>query len=69
MVSMEKQETVQPKKRGPKPTGKGTPIQVRLQPDALDRIDAWRADQEGTPTRPEAIRRLVEIGLAAGNMP
>jgi hypothetical protein len=35
-------------------------------PDELmDRIDTWSADQEDRPSRAEAIRRLVEIGLKA----
>jgi hypothetical protein len=28
-------------------------------------VDAWAAQQGGEPTRSEAIRRLVEIGLKA----
>jgi hypothetical protein len=59
-----KKQTVQPrKKRGPAPTGKGTPIQVRAQPDMLGAIDAWIARQDDHPSRPEAIRRLVELAL------
>lgn len=36
---------------------------VRLQPDQLGKLDAWREAQDDNPTRPEAIRRLVEAGL------
>jgi len=60
---MATQETLQPRKRGPKPTGKGTPIQVRLQPDQLAKVDRWREAQDEKPTRPEAIRRLIDNGL------
>ncbi len=60
---MAKQETVHPRKRGPAPTGKGTPIQVRLQPEMLTALDRWIDDRETELTRPEAIRRLVELGL------
>jgi hypothetical protein len=60
---MNAQETLQPRKRGPKPTGKGTPIQVRLQPDQLAKVDRWREGQADQPSRPEAIRRLVEKAL------
>jgi hypothetical protein len=53
-------QTVQPKKRrGPAPTGKGTPIQVRLQPAQLKALDAWIAKQSPRPTRPEAIREMI----------
>jgi hypothetical protein len=54
------------KKPGPAPTGKGTLIGVRLQPTELSRVDDWVAAQDDKPSRPEAIRRLVEIGLAGG---
>ena len=62
---MKRQTVITQKRRGPAPTGKGTLIGVRLQPDALAKLDAWIAKQEGEPTRPEAIRRLVELGLTA----
>jgi hypothetical protein len=55
---------VQPqKRRGPPATGKGMPIQVRMQPAELAALDAWISKQSETPSRPEAIRRLVELGL------
>jgi hypothetical protein len=56
-------QTVQPKKRGPAPTGKGTPIQVRLQPFQLAALDAWIAKQDASLTRPEAIRAMMETML------
>jgi hypothetical protein len=53
------------RKRGPKPTGKGLLIGVRLLPDPLAQLDAWIAAQpDPKPSRPEAIRQLVEKGLA-----
>ena len=62
---MARQTVLSRKKRGPAPTGKGTLIGVRLQPDALSALDKWAAGQEGAPTRPEAIRRLIKLGLLA----
>ena len=56
--------TVTKKKRGPLPTGKGTLIGVRFQPAPLGSVDAWAATQADRPSRPEAIRRLVHLGLA-----
>ncbi len=55
------------KKRGrPVTTGKGTLIGVRLLDDPLSTLDSWITRQkEPDLTRPEAIRRLVEIGLKA----
>ena len=53
------------KKRGPPATGKGKLIGVRLQPDDLARLDAWIKEQDDNPTRPEAIRGLVDRALKA----
>ena len=33
--------------------------------DALQALDDWRRKQDDLPGRPEAIRRLVELGLKA----
>ena len=55
------------KKRGrPVTTGRGTLIGVRILDAPLAELDNWIARQkEDDLTRPEAIRRLVEIGLKA----
>ncbi|WP_456655673.1 hypothetical protein [Bradyrhizobium sp. JR3.5] len=36
---------------------------MRMTHDALQTLDDWRRQQDDLPGRPEAIRRLVEIGL------
>jgi hypothetical protein len=64
MILMKRQSLVPKKKRGPAPTGKGTQIQVRIQPDKLAQLDRWIADQKDQLSRPEAIRRIVERTLA-----
>jgi hypothetical protein len=43
----------------------GTMVGVRLQPDQLAAVDAWARKQKDQPSRPEAIRRLVNNGLEA----
>lgn len=40
-------------------------VGVRVQPDMAKLIDDWRRQEEDLPGRPEAIRRLIEIGLRA----
>ncbi|TWH01822.1 hypothetical protein L614_002000000560 [Ochrobactrum sp. J50] len=40
-------------------------VNVRLLVDVLSQIDEWRREQPDIPTRPEAIRRLLAIGLRA----
>jgi hypothetical protein len=42
-----------------------TPFQMRVSAEFLKSVDKWRAKQEGKPSRAEAIRRLVELGLKA----
>jgi hypothetical protein len=62
---MNKKTVLAKKKRGPAPTGKGVQVVVRMQPAPLSALDAWAANQKDGPTRAEAIRRLVELGLKA----
>ena len=62
---MAKQTVLAKKKRGPVPTGKGVQVVVRLQPNPLAALDTWVSKQKDKPTRAEAIRRLVELGLKA----
>jgi hypothetical protein len=49
----------------PKTTGTGTQISVRVLPPLLKRIDAWAKHQDDKPTRPDAMRRLIERALDA----
>ncbi len=39
-------------------------FEMRLGPSVLENLDSWRAAQEDLPSRSEAVRRLVEVGLA-----
>jgi hypothetical protein len=59
-------ETVQIKKlREPPPTGEGTLIGVRIQPDDLAMLDSWIIDDGRGLARSQAIRRLVETALSS----
>lgn len=60
MADQEKTVVSRKGKRGPAPTGKGTPVMVRLQPDLLAWVDAERAKLDPPPSRPEFIRQLIE---------
>ena len=51
-------------KRG-RPPVESEAVTVRMAATALQNIDDWRRHQADLPGRPEAIRRLVEIGLKA----
>ena len=53
------------KKRGRPATGTGRTVGVRVRPELSAQIEGWRAQQRPIPSEPEAIRRLVELGLKA----
>ncbi|MCV2449287.1 ribbon-helix-helix protein, CopG family [Paracoccus sp. DMF] len=63
MTDQEKTVLTRKGKRGPAPTGKGTLIGVRVQPDLLDWIDAKRADTG--QTRPDFMRDLLDNYMKA----
>jgi len=64
---MKKSISVNKKSRGrPKKKGGVYPVTaVRLSPALGAEVDHWAGSQDDAPTRSEAIRRLVEIGLKA----
>lgn len=61
---MLRQESVIKKKRGPKPTGQGKPIGLRLHRDLLEPLEEWVAAQpDPKPNLPEAIRMILRASL------
>jgi hypothetical protein len=40
-------------------------FQMRASEEFFRQIDQWRREQPDIPSRSEAIRRLIELGLAA----
>jgi hypothetical protein len=42
-------------------------FELRVDEDQLSAIDSWAAEQSDQPTRAEAVRRLLGIGLSAGS--
>ena len=51
------------KTRKQRATQTGTLVGTRLQPEMLEELDGFRAQQRPIPTRPEAMRHLAAIGL------
>lgn len=47
--------------------GSSERFELRIDSDLLDRLDLWRNGEDDTPSRAEAIRRLIEAGLAHDN--
>jgi hypothetical protein len=54
-----------PKVGRPKTTGPGLPLIVRMHDRQISAIDSWIAQQDEAISRPEAIRRLTDLGLSA----
>jgi hypothetical protein len=68
MKNSVKKMVVPKKKRGRPFTGvdnRDPVTAIRLSSEFRRRVDEWAARQEDEPLRSEAIRRLVEKGLAA----
>ena len=53
------------KQRGRPATGQDPVTAIRLSSEMRENVDAWSARQSDEPGRSEAIRRLVELGLAS----
>ena len=52
-----------------RPSQTGELVGVRLQPESVARLDAWRREENDEPSRPEAMRRLIEGGLRTSGRP
>lgn len=61
----EQEKTLLPRKgkRGPAPTGKGQPVVTRLHDDLIGPLDKYASEEEDSPSRPEAIRRILRDWL------
>jgi len=46
---------------------KDRPFQMRASEEFLRKLDDWRRLQRDLPSRAEAIRRLVDLGIAASD--
>jgi len=55
--------TAEKKMRRKRPEAPGTPVMTRLQPEQLAAVDSWIDEQPDKPSRPEAVRRLIDRGL------
>jgi hypothetical protein len=53
------------KRAGRPATGQDPVTAIRLSQEMRATVDKWAARQDDSPTRSEAIRRLVELGLKA----
>jgi hypothetical protein len=62
---MAKSIPVTQKKRGRPATGQDPVLTIRLSLALRSQIESWAKQQDDKPSRSDAIRRLIEIALAA----
>jgi hypothetical protein len=55
------------KKRGRPATGMAPVLPVRAPEELIARIELWAQKQPDKPSRSEAVRRLIELGLDVKN--
>lgn len=65
-MAVESPMNARPRRRA---TTTGTLVGTRFQATLLEAIDSWRKEQDDLPTRPEAVRRLVELGMTHDTNP
>jgi hypothetical protein len=61
------QETLVPRKRGPRPKG-ATGLNVRVPPDLMLAVDQFIKEEAPEASRPEALRRLATEALIGKGM-
>ena len=59
-VVIESPMKARPRRRA---TTTDTLVGTRFQAGLLEAIDNWRREQDDLPTRPESVRRLIELGM------
>jgi hypothetical protein len=64
-MAMSTVSNIRKKKRIGRPPVGAIPVLVRIPPKEIEPIDDWISEQGEYVSRPEAIRRLVELGLKA----
>jgi hypothetical protein len=62
---MKRSKAKRAKKAVRRPTGRAQTTAVRTSPQLRATIDGWALRQPDKPSRSEAIRRLVEVGLGS----
>lgn len=56
------------RKRGRPATGRDPLVTFRLPAEAIAGIEAWSRQLPDKPSRSEALRRLVDLGMKAANV-
>jgi hypothetical protein len=64
----ESRKPVLPRKRGRPATGRDPLVTFRLPAEAIAAIEAWSRQLPDKPSRSEALRRLVDLGMKAANV-
>ena len=62
-MKVKRKGSIWPRVKGCRTTGHDAVATIRLSSELRESVDAWAAKQSDKPARPEAIIRLVELGL------
>jgi hypothetical protein len=60
---MSRQNVIPKKKMGRPATGQDPMMAFRLSKEKVGEVDAWAAQQPDNPSRSEALRRLIDLGM------
>jgi hypothetical protein len=50
-----------------RPVVDSEPVNVRIERSQIVALDDWRRQQTDLPSRPEAVRRMIKLGLKAAS--
>jgi hypothetical protein len=64
-IAMSTEKVIQKKKLGRPATGNDPIRTFRLSDEKVAEIEAWAARQPDKPSRSEALRRLIDLGMKA----
>ena len=65
MVAVSSTKVIPKRKPGRPATGKDPMMAFRLSKAKVADVEAWAAQQPDKPSRSEALRRLIDLGLKA----
>lgn len=62
-VVMSREKVIQKRKPGRPATGNDPMMAFRLSKEKVAEVEAWAARQPDKPSRSEALRRLIDLGM------
>lgn len=60
MLAQKKNKEMVKREKPASQRGRNEVLFIRISPELLKRLDSWRRQQDDPPTRPDAVRQLIE---------